>query len=603
MVSRRNYFSIAAIMLVVLFMFQFTNVALELWNDYENNKSAVDVSSLWDESDAFIPEDLGAGTTWGTERPGVVFVGSADSALGQVTYQWATYAKWSFAVSPGLIWSGSDIQTPELIVLDGAGISWDEASCQTLLDHAAAGSDIVFATLPAPSVIRGSRELRELLGIYSIRAERTKAEGLHLYEGFLLGGEVLYQGRDEEDNEQYQDLDLEMPWYVLDSGTKVYMKGIPLSAERAEDHPAVIWRRSLGNSYLFAVNGRYMEDVAGLGLLSAMVSETESCTVYPVVNAQNLVVANYPGLAAENGDDLMLYYSMPMRGLYQDVLWPDFTAVYHRGGLGLTCMMSVQFDYSDSRQPDQERLVYYMKLINELGAEAGLSSYCVSDTPVAQRLSEDFAFLNEAGLDYPYTSLYAGGLTEEELDQALSWTDLSAVRTVAEPYDGSIEVVGYQTEQVTRQMAVTDGFDHTFMADFRMRSLETALAYTSVLADAARLVYPESGNDTWDKLSQKLTSNVPSRWNRFSAFDATTLSECDGRIRNFLSMDYTSSCEGNQVSIQHSGGETAWFILRAPGKTAAQVDGGSARQVEDGVYLIEAQARDVTVTLRPAHFD
>ena len=46
MISRRSYLAIAAVMLVVLFMFQFTNVALELWNDYEEKEHARDVSSL-----------------------------------------------------------------------------------------------------------------------------------------------------------------------------------------------------------------------------------------------------------------------------------------------------------------------------------------------------------------------------------------------------------------------------------------------------------------------------------------------------------------------------------------------------------------------------
>ena len=45
MISRRNFFSIAAVMLVVLFMFQFTNTAMEIWNDYKENENAVDVLS------------------------------------------------------------------------------------------------------------------------------------------------------------------------------------------------------------------------------------------------------------------------------------------------------------------------------------------------------------------------------------------------------------------------------------------------------------------------------------------------------------------------------------------------------------------------------
>lgn len=600
MVSRRNFFAIAAIMLVVLFMFQFTNVALELWNNYGDNGNAVDVYTLAAQGSAYVPDSPGEETPWGTVRPGVAFLGPADSAVGQVTAQWAAYTKRSFAASTRLEGYAPGPEVPELIVLDGAGMGWDSGTCGVLRSFAAAGASLVFATLPDVSVIQESEELQDLLGIYEVRAQRTTVEGFHLYAGFLLGGEAVYQGENAKENEQYQDMELDLPWYILGPGTKAYMKGIPAGEEKAEDHPAVIWRRSLGGAYVFAVNGSYMEDAAGLGLLSAMASEAVGYSVYPVVNAQNLVAANYPGLASENGTVLSRYYSLSMRGLYRDVLWPDITAMYHRGGLGLSCMMSIQFDYDDNRQPDQGQLVYYMKLINELGAEPGLSLYSVSDTPVSRRLSENFSFLTQSGMDYQFTSLYGGGLTAQEVVEALGWAELAGVRTVMAPYDGGSQVVGYQTEHVTRQMAVTDGFDHTYMADFRVRCLETALAYTSVLVDAARPVYPESSRDTWDAVFQRMASDVPSGWEAFEAFDATTASQSDGRIRDFLALDYTHSYEGSEVSIQHSGSGTAWFLLRVPSKEVAGVDGGSFRKVEEGAYLIEAREGSVTVNLRPA---
>ena len=600
MVSRRNYFSIAAIMLVVLFMFQFTNVALEMWNDYDDNENAVDVASLAMADGVFAPGSLGGEPPWGTVRSGVAYIGGAGSAIGEMTANWAAYTKRDFSASPSLAAYAPGPEVPELIVLDGAGMEWNTSACRTLMGYAANGANLVFASLPEAAVIQESRDLRELLGVYEVRARRTTVQGIHLYGGFLLGGEVIYQGKDQKENEQRQDLELEIPWYVLDAGTKVYMKGIPEKTEKVEDHPAVIWRRSLGGAYVFAVNGSYMEDAAGLGILSAMAAEIDSYSVYPVVNAQNMVVANYPSLASENGGVLAQYYSLSMRGLFRDVLWPDITAVYHRGQLGLSCMMSMQFDYSDSRLPDRGQFVYYMKLLNELGAEPGLSAYSVSDTPVTDRLAEDFGFMESSQLEYQFTALYGGGLEEQELTDALGWGGLSNVRTVVAPYSGS-EVIGYQTEQVTRQTAVTDGFAHTYMSDLRVRSLETALAYTSVLVDAARPVYPEGKNDTWDVLSQRLTADVPSAWEDFEVFDATTASQCDGRIRDFLALDYAHSREGDQVSIQHSGSGTAWFILRSPGKVVESVDGGSARRVEEGAYLIEARESLVTVTLRTAY--
>ena len=109
-------------------------------------------------------------------------------------------------------------------------------------------------------------------------------DGIHLYAGFLLGGETYYQAVEDEDK-GYQDMELRFPWYQLASGTKVYMTGIPEDESiDTEDYPVVIWRKSFGSAYVFAVNGGYMEGVTGLGLLSAMSAEIYSYEIYPAVS-------------------------------------------------------------------------------------------------------------------------------------------------------------------------------------------------------------------------------------------------------------------------------------------------------------------------------
>lgn len=597
MVSFRNFFAIAAIMLVVLLMFQFTNVALEVWNDFGTNENAVELSALEGQSDAYVAEGLGGETPFGTVRAGVAFVGASDSAVGQMAAQWAAYAKRNFE-SVRRMRDVDAAQPPELIVLDAAGIAWSSAACDTVREFADAGASIVFATLPDASEIEQNRSLRQLLGIYEVRARSTTVEAIHLYGGFLLGGERLYRAESEEEARLYQDLALEMPWYVLGSGTKVYMKGVPAGdewAKKLEEHPAVIWRHSVGAGYVFAVNGDYMQGATGLGLLSAMATEAAGYSVYPVVNAQNLVMANYPGFASENGAALSRYYSMSMRGLYRDVLWPDVTALYRQGWLGLSCLMVPQFDYDDANRPDQSQFAYYMRLMTELQAEAGLSVYSVSDTPASRRMEELTAFLEQTQTSYRFSALYESGLAGEDLAGVLGWPALAYVRTVAAQCDGGSAVVGYQTPAVTRQTAVTDGFDHTFSADLRMRCVETALGYTNVLADFSRLMYPAGEGDAWNVLSQRLATDVLSSWEDFRAFDATTLSESDARVRSFLTLDYDAALAEDEITLQHSGSGTAWFVVRVPERAVTGVEGGSFRQVEDGVYLVEAEERRVTV--------
>lgn len=597
MVSRRNFLSIVAIMLVIFFMFQFSSVALDLWNDYEENKQAVDVETLAGRTAAFgaDPDGVPALAPGGADRKRVAYIGGADRPVRWVAAAWAGYTKRELTVSADLAAYSPGEKAPELIILDGAWLDWNASTCWRLLDYTAQGSSLVFATLPDASVIENIPDLQELLGIDEVREERTRVEEIYLYDGFLLGGAVIYKSEGPEEDWR-QDMDLTMPWYILGTGAKIYMKGTPAGQIPPEEHPPVIWRHSLGGAYVFAVNGSYMEDATGLGILSAISFESSAYSVYPVVNAQNLVLANYPCLSTENGKVLSRYYSMSMRGIYRDILWPDLTAIYKWSNLGLSCMMAMQLDYSDRALPDTGQFLYYMKLINELQGEAGLSGTQVSDIPVPEKLEEDFTFLKNAQLDYQFSSFYTGGMEEGDISSALGWADLATVRTVVRPYTGDSSLIGYETDRVTRQTAVTDGLNHTYRSDLRMRSVETALAYTSVLVDVLQPVYPKSVDETWGLIASNLTL-----WDQFEKFDSTTVSECDGRIRTFLAADYSSSFEDQTVRISRSSGEPAWFILRTNRQTVDAIEGGSATELESGAFLIEALEQEVTIRLQVVH--
>ena len=86
MISRRNYLAITTVMLVVFFMFQFTNVALESWDGYEENSYYLDREGLPGESSAYQPgTDLtagegGADAAFSDPRSRVVYIGAAGGA-------------------------------------------------------------------------------------------------------------------------------------------------------------------------------------------------------------------------------------------------------------------------------------------------------------------------------------------------------------------------------------------------------------------------------------------------------------------------------------------------------------------------------------------
>ena len=489
----------------------------------------------------------------------------------------------------------------EMIILDSVSVNWKQSQELTYLEsYMKEGSNLVFCNLPEVSLIQNNRRLRDFFGIQEVRAEETTVDGIHLYRGFLLGGETIYQLEDEEENEERQNMELTFPWYILGTGTKAYMKGIPVDeAVELEDRPGIIWRKSFAdapNAYLFAVNGSYMEDVTGLGLLSAMVAETKYYEIYPIVNAQNMVVVNYPGLAEENGEEMERLYNQSMEGVFRDIVWPDLISIYQRNKLGLSCMFTPQFDYEDSNLPRQDILVQYMKLLNEQRGEAGLSCSSISDTPIEQKLSEDKEFMP----DYHFTSLYTENLSQEEINIVLEQEWLSEVRTVITDYTEDREVVGFCTEDVTRQSALTDGFKHTYREDFRLKSVETALGYSSVMIDMNEVAYSGAGEDTWKDISYDFGWNIKYYWKPFQSFEGTTLSQCDKRIRNFLTLNYQERRKNNIISLEVFGlKEPVWFILRTKDETIENMEGGTWQRLEENIYLLEVENEKVSLEMRP----
>lgn len=600
MISRWKYISITIVMGVVLLMFQLTNVMLERWNHYEENSYIRDWENLPKESDAYIAKEKASEDSRGI----AVYIGSKDAPVFEVVHSWAVYTKQNFLSCETIeeyleCAKALDELSEKMVVIHSEDISWEnEETWKRLETCASKESRLIFCGVPETGFVKSSSGLAGLLGISRVREEETTVKGLRLEEGFLLGGGAEYRTVDEEENARLQDMELTFPWYVLSEDAEIYMRGI-LEDESLdlEEMPPVIWRAPVKETYSYVVNGGYMEDAAGTGLLSAMWSNGKEWEIYPVVNAQNLVAINYPGLAAENEEVIQAKYGQNLAKLFQSKVWPVFIAAYRQNSLGLSCMIAPQFDYADENLPDQEQFLYYMKRLNEESAEAGLSGFAVSDTPLEQKLLEDRWFMEGTLPDYHFTSFYCP--ETKDLEKSVQDELLESLRTVITQYEGESSVIGYLDENVTRQAMLTDGNHYTYRQDFLTKCIETALGYTSVMVDMEQIAYPvEGGSDPLNQLSASLNWNLQNYFDKYKNFEGTTVSECDERIRTFLALDFTKRAEENVIYLDvKNPGASGWFILRCPEKEIQRIEGGQWIQLEDGVYLIETAEESLVITL------
>lgn len=592
MVSKRKFFSIAIMMFVLFFLFQFSMVLRDSKNTYDINSSLTEKKA--DGENQWTPFDSVTGAD-----SSVVFVGNEDGDMGTAVSRWCTYAKRKLISCKSVsTYKSDDKNLPEMMILESEKYA-DGDNLTTLETLEKKGVIIVFGCLENAKNIQNNKALMKFLGIQKVVAEETHLAGVKLFEGLFLGGEVTYNTSKDKEEKKRQDLELDVPWYQVGSGTKTYMVGL-LDEKTGknvenEDLPTIIWRNGIDYGSVFAVVGDYMKDSTALGLLDGMRAEALQYTIYPIVNAQNLSMVNFPVFADENNTEMLKLYSQSVTGIARDIMWPALISVVEKSDMKMTCFIQPQADYTDDIEPKSGNLEFYLKQMKEQSAEAGISLEYQKLDKAEDKVTKDTEFFENEKTDYRFGAAFA---KEKDLKGILKDTDsglLGDVGTLVCDYTENQPVVSYYSDSVTLQTVTSDGMNYAYSDDIRMRSIQTALGYTNVMLDMYDIFWPQEKTDRWEVMQKRFSSNLLTYWKNFRDFDSTTLSESNARIRTFLNLAYSQSREDNTITLQTSE-VGSWFILRTHGEEIDEIDGGSQTEIEADEYLICAE--DTTVKIR-----
>lgn len=602
MVSRRKFFSIAIMMFVLLFLFQFSMVLRDRQNTYDVNSNLAPKQN--DGKNAWKNEELDPASVGTTDRRYVLFVGDSSSDMAEAVSRWCTYAKWDISKFSSMEkFKENDKNLPGMLILESEKYALDD-NLKKIEELEQKGVIIVFGCLEDPKNIEKNQELQDFLGIYKIVSKKTELTGAKLFEGLLLGGEVVYETPEDKDERDRQDLQLNVPWYQVGSGTKTYMVGLLDQSKQKEtveneELPTLIWRNGIRNGSIFCVVGDYMKDSTALGLLDGMVAEASSYYIYPVVNVQNLSMINFPVFADENNEQMMELYSQSITGMARDIMWPSLISIVEKGGLKMTCFMQPQTNYEDGIEPTSRDLVFYLKQMKEQNAEAGLSLQYKNAESLRDKLNQDAEFFRKADSSYKYGAAYT---EEKDLDtvKALMNTELMKnVSTLVCEYTEDEPVISYCTDSVTLQSVTSDGMNYTYSDDIRMRSIQSSLGYTNVMLNMQKIFWPERKKDRWQIMQKRFSSNLLTYWKNFTGFDSTTLSESNTRTRTFLNLDFSETRTDDEIILKTSE-SGSWFILRTHGEEIEEIEGGTQKKLEDNVYLIQAQDTTVKIQVKTA---
>lgn len=601
MLSKRVYFTVSSLMMLVLFMFQFSGIIRKKYNNFDENKYAVSEKNDLNNNNVFTvltDEDKVVKSISGY----IVYIGDINTKTGNTVYEWCNYTKRNLLVYKTVSqYHRYNEKYPDAVLIDSdyVNIDSDIDTFSLLTDY---GINLVFCTLPSYSAISENQRFEQLCGI-SPHRESVNASGLKLYSGFLLGGEAWYTKENDPDG-KFQNMKLTMPWYNTSNATKTYMSAVVESEDGSkidnEDQPAVIWRKSHDHAYVFCINGDYIKDISGIGILTAIMSESKDLDIYPVVDSQSVIVNNFPMFSFENDDAVEKYYLRNTSSLLENVIWPDISNLAESTGARFTFMAAPQINYSDNNLVSVREMDYFFRLFSEISSEAGLTTTRDDATSIDEKLTADAGIFSNYLSNYKFTSIIA---RKDELENVLSSKnslidDVNTIVTDSQDYGGT-KLFSYVNDNVINVECPVTSDKYTYSDDFRQRCFQTALAYTNIEFNMTGVCNPDDEKELWNEEIKSKSTALTSYMKNSKMFTKCSISQADKRIREFMAADYSYKQNSSYVSLDITGAqETARFIVRLRTGEVENVSGAVCTKVEKGVYLITAQSKHVEMTIK-----
>lgn len=601
MLSKRVYFTVSSLMMLVLFMFQFSGIIRKKYNNFDENKYAVSEKNDLNKNNVFTvltDEDKVVKSISGY----IVYIGDINTKTGNTVYEWCNYTKRNLLVYKTVSqYHRYNEKYPDAILIDSdyVNIDRDIDTFSLLTDY---GINLVFCTLPSYSEISENQRFEQLCGI-SPHSESVNASGLKLYSGFLFGGEAWYTKENDPDG-KFQNMNLTIPWYNTSNATKTYMSAVVESEDGSkidnEDQPAVIWRKSHDHAYVFCINGDYIKDISGIGILTAIMSESKDLDIYPVVDSQSVIVNNFPMFSFENDDAVEKYYLRNTSSLLENVIWPDISNLAESTGARFTFMAAPQINYSDNNLVSVREMDYFFRLFSEISSEAGLTTTRDDATSIDEKLTADAGIFSNYLSNYKFTSIIA---RKDELENVLSSKnslidDVNTIVTDSQDYGGT-KLFSYVNDNVINVECPVTSDKYTYSDDFRQRCFQTALAYTNIEFNMTGVCNPDDEKELWNEEIKSKSTALTSYMKNSKMFTKCSISQADKRIREFMAADYSYKQNSSYVSLDITGAQdTARFIVRLRTGDVENVSGAVCTKVEKGVYLITAQSKHVEMTIK-----
>lgn len=600
MISKRIYFTITVIFLIVFVLFMFSSISTELVKEKATNKWSVENIHITYEdtlsSDLLNMDNNNNLQPYKDKLKVAILIQDKGDNHRNILEEWCIYNKYLYKLYSYLP-ASEEIKNYDLILFGNMIFTREDS--KTLYDYGDLGKTMIFTELPDNNLIEADEKLADFLGIETIIEKNVMTDGIKIFSDLMIGGERVYHKDDYFGKED--DTTINVPYYRLRAGYEVYSVGLidkqkELGIEDKE-LPPLLWRTRTKESFVFVINSHIFDETSLLGVLTGFMAHENECYLYPIVNAHTISLVDYPYFSEENNLTIKQLYSRNSNALSRDILWPNIIQILKNYGGSFNFFAASELDYADEVDPNGDYIDFYLGQIKKLPGELGISLGQVSDADLKDILDKNYRFFNENIPQYYFTALFLAKFNENDIKEYLNHKYLENISLIMSDYNQGDRLIEFLNKDVLSVKFNLDGYQHETLDDIQMKSVNNALGMCNMKVDIGRAIFPKDSSDEWNNLSLEW-SKGDTYFKNFSKFDMVSIYDMEKRVRRFLALDFKYEYNNNSVIIHiENFDEEAYFILSVYDKKIEVINNGSATYISNNTYLIKASSSKVEINL------
>lgn len=464
----------------------------------------------------------------------------------------------------------NELSYAEIIIVNGSEFN-DIGNINEVFNYIEKGKHIIFTSMPDVNNSKMNK-LKEIMGIKN-STKIVNKRGVKFLPGFMLGGLLKLPEL------SYKAFNIE-----LLSTTKIYATDL--------DDSALIWRNIYDKSEIYVVNGPFFETNAGYGILSFLMSEIYHDYIYPVVNAKVLAYSGLPYISNENTNELVELYNRDAMKLQHDILIPDILSINKSRNLIPTGFITNNFHKGRSDELNNyniKQINSYEKFIYKSGGEVGIvySGDLKKDYEMHHEL-----FKNKNLKFIRLKEEYFEGIDEFNKDE------FSSIEAVLGPWTKDFESFGRFNKNMIYIPFTIDDMNNTDVKKLEFYSAVTAFGAIVHNFNLEQVVFPEGSKDNWMNLSREYIKSIDSYRSKFEMIESRNISEMIQSVMKFVTNESVINYLDNKIKIRIKKWQGESYYFLRTDKEINDIKGGTIEKIEEGVYLVTAKNKEITINLK-----